>query len=194
MVVVAIIGILLSMLLPALSKARNASEGTVCLSYKKQNGTAISMYIEDNEDRLPRDWAENEPPWQAHVKSYLGPGNEGYRTVVCPSDRREGVSEIYDIPWTYKWLVSYGYNNWLQNNSDPNLIKGVPIGMIERRMILTVDFNDFSAKIPNNGWNMPLDRHLYSGVNALWVDMSATFQKNAVEISGNKEKFWQWWE
>lgn len=94
LVVRSIIGIFLSLLIPALSNIRLAPERAVCLSYQKQNGAAISMYIEDVEGRLLRDWTEGEPPWQAHVKNYLGPGNKGYMTLICPSDKRDKVTEI----------------------------------------------------------------------------------------------------
>ena len=49
MVVVAIIGILVSMLLPALGKVRGAARTTDCVSEMKQIGIAVEMYMDDND-------------------------------------------------------------------------------------------------------------------------------------------------
>lgn len=77
--------------------------------------------------------------------------------------------------------MSFGYNNLLQNKSDPALVKGVPIGLIGEKMILTVDFNGFSVRIPNNSSKIPFNRYLSKGLNSLWVDMSVTFQKSLLK-------------
>jgi prepilin-type N-terminal cleavage/methylation domain-containing protein len=53
LVVIAIIAILAAMLLPALSKARNKAHQAACTSNLKQVAYAISMYTQDNTDRLP---------------------------------------------------------------------------------------------------------------------------------------------
>src|SRR5262245_28545963 len=53
LVVVAVIGILASILLPALAAARQKATRTACLSNLKQIGIAITMYTDDNEGTLP---------------------------------------------------------------------------------------------------------------------------------------------
>ena len=49
LVVVAIIGILASLLLPALGKSRQQAIQAVCLSNMKQIGVAEAMYQDDND-------------------------------------------------------------------------------------------------------------------------------------------------
>ena len=53
LVVVAIIGILASLLLPSLTKAKEATKRAVCLSNLKQIGLGLAIYTDGNESTLP---------------------------------------------------------------------------------------------------------------------------------------------
>jgi|ERR1051326_188463 prepilin-type N-terminal cleavage/methylation domain-containing protein len=53
LVVMAVIGVLTATIVPALSKAKQRSIQTGCLSNLKQVGIALQLYVSDNEDSLP---------------------------------------------------------------------------------------------------------------------------------------------
>ena len=81
LVVIAIIGILASMLLPALTMARNAAYTAQCLNNEKQSGLAVSMYVNDYESATPT------PPssknWFVLLYPYLKNGD----VFGCPMDK-----------------------------------------------------------------------------------------------------------
>jgi prepilin-type N-terminal cleavage/methylation domain-containing protein/prepilin-type processing-associated H-X9-DG protein len=69
LVVVAIVGILAALLLPALARSRRLAARTACLSQLKQHGVAWRIFLDDHEGRFPdrRDLKDSLPggyrPW-----------------------------------------------------------------------------------------------------------------------------------
>jgi prepilin-type N-terminal cleavage/methylation domain-containing protein len=53
LVVIGIIALLIGILMPALKKAREASQKTVCLSNLRQLATAMQLYASENKDYIP---------------------------------------------------------------------------------------------------------------------------------------------
>ena len=106
LVVVAIIAVLVSILLPALGKARRLAQTAVCCSNLRQMGLAINMYGAENGDAmvpiLERHWGDpivnglagggRGWTWAGILKETSNIPMEGFR---CPSDSR-----IYDVDET----------------------------------------------------------------------------------------------
>jgi len=89
LVVIAIIAILASMLLPALSKAKQQAAGVSCMSNSKQLMIAWTMYASDNKDVLVGNGDEgnqgaNEGQWCSGVLSYAADNtdNTNYAKLV----------------------------------------------------------------------------------------------------------------
>jgi prepilin-type N-terminal cleavage/methylation domain-containing protein len=70
LVVVAIIGILASLVLPALSKARKTSQVAVCTNNLKQISTATFLYQDDSEGYYPAGNYANGVSWDDLLSSY----------------------------------------------------------------------------------------------------------------------------
>jgi prepilin-type N-terminal cleavage/methylation domain-containing protein/prepilin-type processing-associated H-X9-DG protein len=104
LVVVAIIGVLISILLPALSNARALSRATMSMSNMKQWGLGTTMYAQNNNDFFPWEgnkldinecfpdpmwWANAIPPY-VNQKTYLQISNDAYasgKNVPLPPDQ-----------------------------------------------------------------------------------------------------------
>ena len=104
LVVVAIIGILASMLLPALGKAKKTSQGALCVNNLKQLYLFEHLYTQSNDDLISHGVHSTGVSWDDLLSSYDGrnlseavmnspvgsgmPANASNKTYACPLDKR----------------------------------------------------------------------------------------------------------
>ncbi len=69
LVVIAIIGILASLLLPALAKVKNKARRLQCANHHRQWGIAAHIYAHDNDDFLPLEKSPSPSPWNVDVSN-----------------------------------------------------------------------------------------------------------------------------
>jgi len=110
--VIAIIAILASMLLPALTRAKDKAKGTQCTSNLRQVGLAFLLYAQDNGERLP---PLNPGTWNGGVvanqwwfnildnSKYLPPTAQSNHIWRCPAvttrDISPSVTAYYKVAW-----------------------------------------------------------------------------------------------
>ncbi len=114
LVVIAIIAILASMLLPALSQARERGRTASCVGNLKQIGLAVFNYMGDHDDFLPGLLEKENWTWDNAVAPYMGSkGNDAggdykaLKVFMCPSDsfQRDAATGSFSAK------RSYSYNN-----------------------------------------------------------------------------------
>lgn len=113
LVVIAIIGILASLLLPALKQAKDKAQQVACANNLKQVGLAFAYYANDNKDAMPVGWdGSTNYSWDDMLHDYLSsnllteaektswriPPGKSVLTFVCPSDSRPRVIASPDRP------------------------------------------------------------------------------------------------
>ena len=114
LVVISVIALLLALLIPALRGARNQARKVMCRSNLRQIGSVFSMYVDDNEGRLPYGcpsalWLlRGSPPGQNHHQDPHVPDVSQSvrmaRAALCPmaakpgrTSTREGPSPLYNV-------------------------------------------------------------------------------------------------
>jgi len=124
LVVIAIIALLVSILMPALNKAKQQAKAAVCLSNLHQWGLIFLMYGADNDNKMTT--AGLDGHWLVASRPYLSVVAESGETsrhelYLCPTARKtsaEGGRNPY-VAWNYddyydvNYVGSYGFNAWV---------------------------------------------------------------------------------
>ena len=120
LVVIAIIAILASMLLPALSKAREKARSITCVGNEKQLMLSCEMYAQDNKDYLPAYLMPGTKYWFSLLEPYYNDP----AVIKCASCTNNSL--VCQYGWNYcGWHNTSGYQGLGYNY--PGDARGGPI-------------------------------------------------------------------
>ncbi len=126
LVVISIIALLMSILMPSLSKVKDMTRTLVCTTQVRSWAQFFFMYCEGNADKLPSGPASKDPGgWATALYDYY---KDTPDILLCPTTS-DTKSDIYSTSgmgiWVYKsgndvqealpYNKSYGGNNWMYN-------------------------------------------------------------------------------
>jgi prepilin-type N-terminal cleavage/methylation domain-containing protein/prepilin-type processing-associated H-X9-DG protein len=153
LVVIGIIGVLTSLLMPALSRAKGKASDTKCISNLRQIGIALVIYADENQGKLP--YAERLPT------SPVTPTNVLPRIVDVLSNHVGGAVAVFRCPrdlvrpsFYEKEGSSYEWN--YQANGKPIVLPGVINGiqMTQEKARLMYDYENFHPGSTNGTKNV----------------------------------------
>lgn len=139
LVVIAIIGIILAILLPGLSAAREKSRSTLCLTRLRSLAMGWQMYADDNNDNAVPGRMFNAPGGTGNPANYYDVGNGekfrprwtatmgkyvgifAFNPPIPDDDRQDYDSAVYQCPTVPDWMDSrnhaFGYNYQFLGNA-----------------------------------------------------------------------------
>ena len=203
LVVIAIIAILASMLLPALSKARDKARGISCTNNMKTLGLHFMFYADQFDDYFPltrmiEKYQNNWAPW-TFIWAYSGIMNDS-SFLFCPratpteweqtqikncKKYAASTPQTFTSSWYY---VSYGYN-WILGGNEGGTLKHYKQGQVNSSILLATDtiYLDGYSAGRNCGYfglvstykahySAPYAVHS-KNVNTLWADGHVTSEK-----------------
>jgi prepilin-type N-terminal cleavage/methylation domain-containing protein/prepilin-type processing-associated H-X9-DG protein len=120
LVVIAIIGLLASLLLPALARAKEKAQTAKCISNLRQCGLGVSLYLNDNAGRMLLDGVPTgSNTWATML--YSNRYQESLVTFLCPSYR----------PWDFEsFVLTYGVR------LDPPTNYTARVGLVLRELVV----------------------------------------------------------
>lgn len=173
LVVVAIIAILASLLMPALSAARGVAREAVCHNNLKQITLSHQLYYADNEDYFPQD-SHSYPYWQRMFYDY-GIGNSMAKSsdlLWCPED--PNLNHRSKIENWNVLRISYGFNRYyLRNHRITDVIRpSETVHIAECAVDVTTKQGGYFHVLPWNDGAQSIvwPRHKLRRASILWAD------------------------
>lgn len=209
LIVIAIIGILLTLLMPSLSKARYQGRKVVCASNVRQSGNGLLLSVKNNDGKFPdvQNHHQNAPyttrvaywtntsKWYNLGKTY----NEGYMSsgeaFYCPQNEVNG-NTVYTFPYNsdnngdlnihsgdYYIRVSY---HLLPNYLTTTKRRAVLISKIESTDLIISELMTSAGSVAHKEYNV--------GWNIMKSDFSVKFKRSeaAYKIIQAGSLGWDW--
>ncbi len=204
LVVIAIIALLCSILLPALSAAKDKARQTACASNMRQISTCLQSYADDNGDYYPpvvsdlvsyEDYWDKTRIWQLVYKSPDNARHDFFawkRSIFCCAS-----SSIDAVPGPSNWYSSssYALNGWYPDGSSSSVTTGAKRSFAtspSRTLLIGEGSNHFI-----NGWfwTVPPGQPAFfphgARMNISFMDMHADTRSFAQLSTSSSDIFWK---
>jgi prepilin-type N-terminal cleavage/methylation domain-containing protein len=120
LVVIAIIGILAALLVPALGQAKKAALRTKCIDHERQLFLAARMFADDHDGWLPARGLGGDDRWPAAFRPYVG-NNTGIYYCPASRDTVEQNADPYSNTHNNSGYIINGFNDVIPYNT-PNSV------------------------------------------------------------------------
>lgn len=191
LVVIGIIGILASLLLPALARAKARANATKCLNHTRQLGLAATMYAGDHDDELPRRGRGYSNNWVYALLPYY----KDEDILKCPSDAYmesrsyiiNGFNDYWQktlSPADYNLVMKWSYHHGMKLSAIPLASDTILFGEKVKKtghVHMDLDQKARDADVAGNDRNV-VDHNMHGsgtsgGSNFTFADGSARFLK-----------------
>lgn len=188
LVVIAVIALLLSIVMPALRKAKEIAQSVVCQNHLKTLGLANEVYAGQwNQWYVPvidtTMTLRGEPTWNSNSvfrnivgldKAYVGSSFTMPGEYLCPSDRQSNEAYWQAAGTTYQNFVSYGYNltDWGRGSKKPAVWSG------------NLPASDWACRWRVSEIKTPANKIMFVDAGDIWASMDGADYKRYWDVYG----------
>lgn len=196
MVIIAILGILITVLLPSLQNSRHYARVVVCASNIQQNSYAVSAYSKENNFRVPPKSDHSQPQYQRYFASRTY-GNEKYvllgkvwsenymsspETIFCPQANIDAKGTLRSFSY---YLVNEKFDpftvlaaNGKKAGRSTYTLYPYAKSSAEWKSLTIAQMENDEMWLSDNLWNSQHFNSRTHGWNVSKVDLSLKYVKN----------------